>query len=184
MRRICSKTDNLKCKAGRAAPTHDKHNASSRSGLLFRLGSAALALLLAVGGVSLLRSSFNGRLPLVQAAVNTDARLEVAESQVMITNDVYPNLKQLNVKTSAKLTINPTADITMTGEDSSSSEVDLWANSTLHLKGKLHGYVDRLSVIESSQLIVYLNQGAIFDVDYRLRTGDDIICLGCNYGSN
>ena len=67
MRKMYNKTDDSKCKAGHVIRFRNRHDASSRSGLLLRLGCAALALMLAVGGVSLLRSSFEAQLPMVHA---------------------------------------------------------------------------------------------------------------------
>ena len=72
MNPMYNKTDNPKRKAGRAVPLQDRHNHSFKSGLLSRLCCAALALLLAFGGVSALRGSFDGLLPVVHAETHWD----------------------------------------------------------------------------------------------------------------
>ena len=79
-----NKTENPKGRSGHSVPLQDRHNASSRPRLFFRLGCAALALMLAVGGVSLLRSSFEAQLPMVHAA--TGATISEAAGQTWEAN--------------------------------------------------------------------------------------------------
>ena len=62
------KTNNSKWESGHSAPPRDRHNVSSRPGLLFRLGCAVLALTLAVCATPLLRRYFEAPLPMVHAA--------------------------------------------------------------------------------------------------------------------
>ena len=104
MNQMYNKTDNPKRKAGRAVPLQDRHNHSFKSGLLSRLCCAALALLLAFGGVSALRGSFDGLLPVVHAEVHWDRTISTGGQNTEI-NDSYPRLIEVNVYSGDTMTV-------------------------------------------------------------------------------
>ena len=149
MNQMYNKTDNPKRKAGRAVPLQDRHNHSFKSGLLSRLCCAALALLLAFGGVSALRGSFDGLLPVVHAEEeDITERLSLARkdftgtwhSTTEMENVDYLKQTQYHFISRCRVYIDEGKELKVrrerenaTGGDG--SVVYMYENSELHLRG-------------------------------------------------
>ena len=194
MNQMYNKTDNPKRKAGRAVPHQDRHNHSFKSGLLSRLCCAALALLLAFGGVSALRGSFDGLLPVVHAETHWDRTIATGATNKEFDGE-YPRVIEINVDANTTMLIKDTAKINI-GRDSGSndaSEIQVYTGATLNLEGEITGTAERLTVsrYNDASLNVFLNKGAVFDVvfdkEYSGDLGNEkrhsaITCYGSNYG--
>ena len=199
MRKMYNKTDDSKCKAGHVIRFRNRHDASSRSGLLLRLGCAALALMLAVGGVSLLRSSFDVQLPVAYAEVHWDRTISTGGQNTEI-NDSYPRLIEVNVYSGDTMTVTKNGEMNLGHDsgDNDASEIELRSGATLNLRGKITGECERITVsryvnslvYSDAYLNVFLNDGAVFDVVFNKEYQSDlsgqknhspITCYGCNY---
>ncbi|MBQ3928891.1 MAG: hypothetical protein II711_02210 [Clostridia bacterium] len=188
MRRICSKTDNLKRKAGRAVLPRDRHDASSRSGLLLRLFSAALALMLAVGGVSLLHLSFSEQLPVVQAAngeIITEATGSTWDSNINMAPD-QTTVQVVKIFLGATPTpssdnggsmiirAGKTVEMVPDGGSNDSSVIQILQGASLHLHGAMTGHFDELTIANKESTLasrdghfyIYLYDGATFTATY------------------
>ena len=141
MRKMYNKTDDSKSKAGRTVSLQDKHDAPSRPGLLLRLGSAALALLLAIGGVSLLHRSFDVQLP-VAHGVGTETEPENIEIHAVINPDWDSDTKmegsdvwytkKIRIETGKKMYVREGKTIHMLTNLSSTGNSD---NSGIYING-------------------------------------------------
>ena len=183
-----NKTENPKGSSGHSVPLQDRHNASSRPRLFFRLGCAALALMLAVGGVSLLRSSFEAQLPMVHAA--TGATISEAAGQTWEANvNMSPGDTSIQVckifllSTSSsttdnggKMVINSGKTVEMVIDDgyNDASVIEILSGATLHLYGTMTGNFDELKIANKEaeatsrdgHFYIHLYEGAIFKPTY------------------
>ena len=188
------KTHNSKWESGHSASPRDRHNVSSRPGLLFRLGCAVLAMTVAVCAAPLLRRFFEAQLPMVHAAGQTinvygtwDSNDKMEPGQTSLDVDkIYMNAGSV-IRIRNGKTINMVNQQTIGSADL--SVIYLYSNANLHLYGTMTGSCDELNITsDSSHVYVYLNEGAVFDVTFNDDTFGSrqcyIECIGYNVGSN
>ena len=193
MKKLYRKTDNPNRKAVRAAFIWNSNVFSSRSGLLFRLSCAALALLFAVSGVSLLRGSFDVALPLVHGADDhegdPDLHVLLTSGEVWEADNDIPHgadsitlskidcLAHVGSEKGGVFIVNEGKTVHMIHEYSNSgntdfSEIMLNNGAELHLMGTMEGGVKELKIKKGSSTVkpahfyVYLYKGAVLNLSY------------------
>ena len=174
--------------------------------------------MLAVGGVSLLRRSFNVVLPLVYGADddegNSDLHILLNAGETWeADNDIPDGADSITLSKidclaysgnkKAVFIVNEGKTVNMIHEYSNSgnsdfSEIMLNTGAELHLRGTMEGNVKELKIRKGTNLLapahfyVYLYKGAVLKLNYTdgyydnalQIKGNDLVCLGCNVGTN